>query len=175
MKYAITWQNPNEGYELQLPSFKITGKTEDGKIAFSDEHTMNWMRPKEKQTFSSSAGNGTVPSTVEFAVNTNLKEYNYVKSDKQAEEYYSISNTNEVTDDFWKTFTGEVTSNVELEDVSSIAIYLVLRDDSNKIAYGAYSFVSAVSVGQSTSFEVRISNSDIPAYSKYELYALPWM
>ena len=171
VQYGVGWTNPNSNYEIQYPVLKVTGYDADGSITFAVEQTMNFLQPGETQYFACSSGGieGTV--SVEFSV-SELEDYNFVESDEEAVEYFTISNTNVVDDGYGSLyFTGEITTNVELEDYSEVWLSVILRDDSGAIIYGSNGFVTQAAEGETTAFEILASEP--PEYASYEIYAMP--
>ena len=171
VQYGVCWTNPNSNYEIQYPVLKITGYDADGGITFADEQIMNFLQPGETQYFACSCGGieGTV--SAEFSV-SELEDYNFVESSEELVEYYTISNTNVVDDGYGSLyFTGEITTNVELEDYSEAWLSVILRDDSGAIVYGSNGFVTQAAEGETTAFEVLADEP--PEYASYEIYAMP--
>ena len=170
--YAVCWQNPNEGYAIEFPELTITGRDADGSITFAETQMMDILLPGEVQYVACSAGNGTETATVEFGVSQVDDDY-FVATDEVAEEYYTISNTSEIEDGYGNvTFTGEITTEVELEDVSMVWLSLVLRDEDGNIVYGYFDFADLAAEGGTVAFE--IDAYDVPNYATYEIYAIPW-
>ena len=171
--YGVCWTNPNTGYEIQYPVLKITGYDESGAITFADEQIMNFLKPGETQYFGCLAGSVEGTATAEFSVGE-LEDYNFVESDEEPVEYYTISNTNVVDNGYGGfNFTGEITTEVELEDYSEAWISVILRDDSGAIVYGNNDFVTVAAEGETTAFEVLAGT--LPEYASYEIYAIPWL
>ena len=168
--YAVGWYNPNETYAVEYPTLYITGYAEDGSIAFSDSATMEELLPGETQYFAGWAGSSDAEfATVEFSVGTND---DYVASDEEAVECYEISNTSVVEDSYDASITGEITTLVDPDDISTAAMYVVLRDESGAIVYGDYHYVDVAAEGSTVAFEFSL-NYDLPDYASYELYAYP--
>ena len=170
--YAVCWENPNEGYEIESPELTITGRDADGSIVFADTWTMDSLLPGEVQYVTGIAGNGTEPATVEFGVSP-VDDDCFVATDEVAEEYFTVSNISEIGDDYGGvSFTGEITTNVELEDFDEAWLSLVLRDEDGNIVYGDFTIVDVADEGGTVAFE--IDEYELPDYATYEIYAIPW-
>ena len=170
--YAVCWENPNEGYEIESPELTITGRDADGSIVFAETWTMDLLLPGKVQYVTGVAGNGTEPDTVEFGVSS-VDDDCFVATDEVAEEYFTISNTNEIEDGYGGvSFTGEITTNVELEDFDEAWLSLVLRDEDGNIVYGDFTVVDVANEGGTVAFE--IDEYEFPDYATYEIYAIPW-
>ena len=169
--YAVCWENPNDGYAIEYPELTITGRDADGAITFADTQTMSELLPGEVQYFSGLAGGGEGTVTVEFGI-SQVDDYHFEATDEIVEEYYTISNTSVVEGSLGISFTGEITTNVELEDVSMAWVSVVLRDEEGSIIYGEYGFVDLAAEGGTVAFEIEVY--DLPDYATYEIYAIPW-
>ncbi len=169
--YGIIWKNPNSENAIEFPTLLITGKAEDGSIVFSDEQVMGTILPGEEQCFGTQAGNGTVPATVEFAVSPGRATYR--KTDEKPRQCFEFSNGSEVVGDFNVSYTGEMTSNVDLGDIRQVWVTVLIRDAEGKICYAENTFVDVPAVGQSMPFEVSIFG-DIPEHASFEFFGLPW-
>ena len=171
VRYAVCWENPNEGYAIEYPELTITCRDADGVITFAYTETMSELLPGEVQYFSgiTVGGEGTV--TVEFGV-SQVDDNDFEATDEVAEEYFTISNTSAIDNDYKVLFTGEITTNVELEDFDEARLSLVLRDEDGNIVYGDFDFVDVTAEGGTVAFEIEAY--DLPDYATYEIYAIPW-
>lgn len=169
--YGVIWKNPNNENAIDFPTLLITGKAEDGSIAFSDEQVMGTILPGEEQCFGAQAGNGTAPATVEFAISPGKAMYR--KTDERPRQYFKFSNGSEVVGDFNVSYTGEMTSNVDLGDVGQAWVTVLIRDSEGKICYAQNTFVDVPAVGQSIPFEVNMYG-DVPEHASFEFFGFPW-
>ena len=169
--YGLGLKNPNAGFGAEFPTIKVTGKDADGKIVFSDEQVLMFMLPGAEYYYGGQAGNGTAPATVEFSLS--VSKNNWIPTDKQAVEFYTISNTNEVKGQYGNdNFTGELTVNEEWESVTSACVSVILRDAEGSIVSGYCGFADLPAEGQTTAFDVMAY--DVPDHASYEVYAQPW-
>ncbi|WP_270295541.1 hypothetical protein [Eggerthella sinensis] len=171
VQLAVGVRNPNEDFEAQRYSLRITGKDEAGKIVFADDQVMNFLLPGGEDWFACTAGNGTAPATVEFALS--IKDNNWIKNDHVAEAAYIIDNVSEIVGDFAQvSYTGEITASKEWSDVGSAWVSAILRDDAGAIVGGYYTYVDVSKQGETVPFE--ITTYDVPEHSSFEVNALPW-
>lgn len=169
--YGIGLKNPNASFGAEFPTIKVTGKDADGKVVFSDEQVLMFMLPGAEYYYGGQAGNGTAPATVEFSLS--VSKNNWVETDKQDVEFYTISNPNEVKGAYGNdSFTGELTVNEEWENITSACISVILRGASGEIVGGYSGFADLPAKGQTTAFDVMAY--DVPDHASYELYAQPW-
>ena len=171
--YGFKLTNPNESYGAYYPVVQITGKTADGKIAFTDNQTMIAICPGESIYYGFQAGNGTAPDTVEFAAK--VESRNWKQTDVTREGLYTIGNLSDNGENYGiRTFTGEITLEKEDDTALEPAITLILRDDSGNIVYGYSTFMmSELSVGTPTAFE--IAAYGVPEFANFEVHATPWL
>lgn len=171
VQFAVGVRNPNEGFEAQHYTLRITGKDDAGKIVFTSNQVMNFLLPGGEDWFASMAGNGTAPTTVEFDLS--IKDANWVESDHMAEAVYTIGNVSEIVGDFGNvSYTGEITANKEWADVGSAWVSAILRDDAGVIVGGYFTYVDVSKQGETVPFE--IAAYDVPEHSSFEVNALPW-
>lgn len=168
--YGVSLNNPNETYAADFVTVTITGKDADGKILFSNDQVMGTINPGETYTFGTQAGNGTVPDTVEFTVK--VDEENWKDGEPLDGEAYTISNTNEVKDEYgFADFTGEITSTEAWADYGTAWVSAILKDENGNIIAGYNGFADIVQ-DQPVAFD--ITAYELPEYSTVEYYALPW-
>lgn len=174
--FGVGWENPNESYAIEFPELIITGRDADGDITFMETESpmsaVSMLLPGEIQYFGGYAigEEGTV--TVEFSV-MQVDDDDFVATDEVAEEYYTISNTNVTEGDGGRvSFTGEITTNVEFEDVSSARVSVILRDEGGNIVYGYFGWAGLAGERETAAFEKVVY--DVPEYATYEIYATPW-
>lgn len=174
INYAIALRNNSADKQVDFPTVTITGLSADGSIAFSQDQVLGVIYPGQTVWWAAPAGNGTAPGSVEFTV-AEPDDYNVSTATGDA-SIYSLSNLSVVEDGFGsESFTGEVTLEREGDErfgMGSVAIVVVLRDESGKIVYGNQTFVDSPGLGASKSFEV--SCYGLPDYASYEVYALAW-
>lgn len=172
--YAVALKNTSRDRVVELPAYTITGRAEDGALLFSEEQVLSWVGAGETIYWGGLAGNsGQAPASVEFVAN-DIQDYQEGLGAESPAEF-SVAGAHPVSDGFGGTnFVGEVAC--ERDDGSdygsSVAISVVLRDDSGAIVFGSTGFASRPKPGESTSFEV--SCYDVPDYASYEVYALEW-
>ena len=173
--YGIGIKNPNDNYGAGVPSFRITGKADDGSIVFNDEQTLFVIYPAETVYYGFQAGNGTAPETVEFAIS----DCEWEKAEPLGDSVFSISNTSEVDSGYGTmSYTGELSMNLEFVDEESAdlfnqtAVTAILRDESGEIVYGMTTFVDTPGKDESVPFEVGAYNA--PSHDSFELYAQLW-
>ena len=172
--YGFKLTNPNENFGAQFPTVQITGKTADGKVAFTDEQTLKDIYPGETIFFGTQAGNGTAPDSVEFTAK--VKDRNWKQTDAKREGLYTIENLSDNGDRYgMHSYTGEITLNKEDKSATKPAITLILRDEAGNIVYGYTTYqMSELSVGTPTPFEITAYGVPESAAS-FEVYASPWM
>lgn len=174
INYAIALRNNSVDKQIDFPTFTITGRSADGSVVFSQDQVLSVIYPGQTVWWAAPAGNGTAPGSVEFTV-AEPDDHNVSTATGDA-SIYSVSNLSVVESGFGlESFTGEVTLEREGDEqfgMGSVAIVVVLRDESGKVVYGDQTFVDNPSLGGSKSFEV--SCYDPPDYASYEVYALAW-
>lgn len=160
----------NEGAQGALfPVIKVTGKDADGAVISSDEQTLMEINPGQELAWGGQAGNGTAPATVEFELSVGSS--NWQDADA-AEPMFEVSGLSAQDSGYGTVnFVGEVTSLTDA-DVDQAAIVVLLRDEAGAIVGGYTSFVSNVSAGGTTSFDVL--GYGVPAYETIEGSAQPW-
>ena len=170
--YAVCWQNPNEGYAIEYPELTITGRDANGAVTFVDSEYMDYILPGEVQYFAGLGGGESSTVSVEFSV-AQVDDYSFIETTETAEDWYTISNTNVIDDGYGDVvFTGEITTDVELEDVTEAWVSVILRDEDGNIMYGSHTIVDLAAEGESAAFE--IDTYDLYDYATYEIYAIPW-
>lgn len=172
--YAVALENTGDN-ALQLVSFTITGKDEEGKVLFSSEQALSLIGSGETAYLGGIAGDGnpSVPTTVEFSPN-GIQDFQ-VMGTSESDIEFSVSNTQAVPDQFGGTkFVGEVTTIQDsgADNSSGVAVTVVMRDESGAIVSGACAFAPRPEVGESTSFEIPAYN--LPEYASFEIHAIPW-
>lgn len=160
----------NEGAQGALfPVIKVTGKDADGAVISSDEQTLMEINPGQELAWGSQAGNGTAPATVEFELSVGSS--NWQDADA-AEPMFEVSGLSAQDSGYGTVnFVGEVT-NLTDADRDQAAVVVLLRDEAGAIVGGYTSFVSNVSAGGTTSFDVL--GYGVPAYDAIEGSAQPW-
>ncbi len=173
VKYGFKMSNPNNNYMAQYPVISITGKAADGSIIFADKQTMMKIYSGETISYGGQAGNGTPPTTVEFTIS--VDDRNWKKTTDTRSDLYTISAPNVVVGQYGNTsFTGQIALNKEDDSATKPAVTVLLRDGAGKIVYGQTTYVStALSVGAPQAFELSIYKP--PEYANYEISATPWM
>lgn len=160
----------NEGAQGALfPVIKVTGKDADGAVISSDEQTLMEINPGQELAWGGQAGNGAAPATVEFELSVGSS--NWQDADA-AEPMFEVSGLSAQDSGYGTVnFVGEVT-NLTDADVDQAAVVVLLRDGAGAIVGGYTSFVSNVSAGGTTSFDVL--GYGVPAYDAIEGSAQPW-
>lgn len=160
----------NEGAQGALfPVIKVTGKDADGAVISSDEQTLMEINPGQELAWGGQAGNGTAPATVEFELSVGSS--NWQDADA-AEPMFEVSGLSAQDSGYGTVnFVGEVT-NLTDADRDQAAVVVLLRDEAGGIVGGYTSFVSNVSAGGTTSFDVL--GYGVPAYDAIEGSAQPW-
>ena len=173
--YGIGIKNPNERYGAGLPSFRITGKADDGSIVFNDEQTLFVIYPAETVYYGFQAGNGKAPATVEFT----LSDCEWEEAEPLGDSVFAISNTSEVEGEFGTiSYTGELSMNLGFVNEESAdlfnqtAVTTILRDESGAIVYGMTTFVDTPGQDEAVPFEV--SAYSVPSHDSFEIYAQLW-
>lgn len=160
----------NEGAQGALfPVIKVTGKDADGAVISSDEQTLMEINPGQELAWGGQAGNGAAPATVEFELSVGSS--NWQDADA-AEPMFEVSGLSAQDSGYGTVnFVGEVT-NLTDADRDQAAVVVLLRDEAGAIVGGYTSFVSNVSAGGTTSFDVL--GYGVPAYDAIEGSAQPW-
>lgn len=168
--YGVSLHNPNETYAADFVTVTITGKDANGGIVFSQDQVMGTMNPGDDYTFGTQAGNGTAPETVEFSVS--VDEDNWKDGEAVEGEPYTISNTNEVINEYGSgDFTGEITVTDAWADYETAWVSAILKDADGNIV-GGYNGYANITPNQPAVFDAIAY--DLPEYDSVEYYAVPW-
>lgn len=174
INYAFALRNNSDSVQIEYPSVIITGRSEDGTVVFSQEQVLDVIYPGQTIWWGTTAGNGTPPDDVEFAV-AEPDDYNVSENAGQPSSF-SVSNVSMAEDDIGMTrFTGEVTAESEGDEgmgMGSVVVVAVMRNAAGEIVCGDNTFVDRPSVGGSRAFELSVY--DPPEFATYEVYAMAW-
>lgn len=170
--YAIGLRNSGDAL-IALPGFTITGRDADGTVLFSDEQYLNSAPAGETTYFGFLAGNGVVPTTVEFKV-IGLRDFQVEAGSSVSS--FEVVDARAVEDGLGGTaFAGDLRAVSEGDSdpgMGEVAVTVVLRDNEGRIVYGNTGYAVAPEVGETSSFEVGCHGA--PAYATFEVYAQPW-
>lgn len=166
--FSVT--NPNQSLEADMVTVKITGRSSDGTIVFSDEvGNIRAIFPTETVYCGYSVGNGTAPDSVEVSI----AEPTWNAAEPLPSEVFTVSNVAEVPNDtaLMTSFTGELTANTDIDttQIHQASIDVITRDESGSINYGANLWVDIPEKGVAAPFE--ISDFDVPPHASFEIYA----
>lgn len=173
INYAFAIRNPSDSETVDFPEVIITGRSSDGSVVFSQSQVLSSIGPEETLYFGAPAGNGTAPTSVEFALGT-PNDYNITDSEG-TRPTFTFSPVKEVDSGLGSiSFTGEMTMSEGAipEFASNVTIVIVLRDESGSIIYGGSTCVGIPEPGQSVPFECGSYN--VPDYATVEAHALLW-
>lgn len=174
VNYAFFLTNKEDGFRVEFPTVKITGRDASGKVLFSHEQVFPAINPGQTLCFGSPVGNGVTPDNVEFAI-VKPQDYNVSKNAAESSEF-KVSNVSAVSNGFGGIcFTGDVAYlGGVLPNVSmgGVAVTVVLRDDAGKIVYGTTAHTDCPTEGDSTTFETL--DGELPPYASVEAYAQAW-
>nr|WP_275100678.1 serine/threonine-protein kinase [Olsenella profusa] len=172
--YAFGLRN-NGDLQVLYPGVTVTGRDASGGVLFSQEQILSVVPAGQTVYFSSLAGSGSVPETVEVTP-IQPEDYN-VGPEADTAATFTISGLRAVSNGFGGyNFVGEITTDkaAGADDFGSqVAITVILRDESGAIVYGSTDFASRPDAGQTAAFEV-MAMGDLPAYASMEAYALQW-
>lgn len=177
--YALRLDNPNENFAARFASIVITGKAEDGSIAFTDEWTVTGVPAKSQTYWASQAGSGNVDESVSITVKVKVSEDDWLASEP-VDQMYSIENISTKTGTFDDLMvTGEITLLNEDEvvghDPFSPMLVAVLRDEDGEMLGGFSTFIfSDLTLDDPTAFEIDLRANDLD-FADVEVYANPWM
>ena len=171
--YAFALHNSSTEYYVDLPGVIITGRAEDGSIVFTETQVLSGVAPGETIYYGFSAGNGTPPASVEFAVDR-PQEWAVDRFSGDA-PVFSTTSVNAVPDGIGGVdFTGEVRSESGDDDASRTmaAVSVILRNESGAMLAGATTFVSKPVEGEAVPFSVNMY--DPPEYATVEAHVQHW-
>lgn len=165
--YKIT--NESKTQAIEYPEVTITGKDSKGKVLFTTDDTGSTILPGDTIAYASSESCNKKPKEVTFEPSVNEDEWSSVDTIEKPVKSNEliISNYHVSKDSYTTSFTGNVKNNSKysLDDVH----ITVLLKKGNKTVSGYSSDVENLRAGKTKSFEV--SDSELPAYDKYEIYA----
>ena len=172
--YSVTLHNQSNIAECAFPQITVTGKDEAGKILFAEKQTFKFMRPNDTYTYAGTVRSEAMPATIEFSTSTDEKKW-FENKTAESSPPYTFENTNEVSGEFYTSFTGEMIINKTWKDVSLACVSAVLRDDAGNMLGGYSTFVNNLG-GEGTKLPVEIKTpmDDVPAHASFELYGMPW-
>lgn len=173
INYAFAIRNPSSTETVDYPEVVITGRAADGSVVFSHSQVLFSIGPGETQYFGGPAGNGTAPDTVEFALGAS-NDFDITEAD-ETRATFSFSPVSEVSSSMGgSSFTGELTvsDGTVPELANSVAVIIVLRDESGSIVYGCSTYISMPEPGRSAPFECDAFGH--PDYATAEAHALFW-
>lgn len=173
INYAFAIRNPSSTEIVDYPEVVITGRAADGSVVFSHSQVLFSIGPDETQYFGGPAGNGTAPDTVEFALGAS-NDFDITEAD-ETRATFSFSPVSEVSSSMGgSSFTGELTvsDGTVPELANSVAVIIVLRDESGSIVYGCSTYISMPEPGRSAPFECDAFGH--PDYATAEAHALFW-
>lgn len=174
INYAFFLTNKEDGFRVEFPTVKITGRDASGKVLFSYEQVLPAINPGETVCHGFVAGNGTPPEDVEFVV-ARPDDYNISKHVTESPKF-EVSAVSAVSNGFGGVdFTGEVAylgGVLPGASMGDVAVTVVLRDDAGKIVYGTTTYTDCPAEGESTTFE--ILGGKLPPYDSMEAYAQAW-
>lgn len=169
VNYGVGISNPNDGFEAQQVKLTTTGRDAEGKIVFTQDDYIPFILPGGTSYIGGQAGRETPPDTIEFSVT--VDDRHWVKSDHVSSAIFEIANPNEIASEYAHTYTGELSANLNWDDIGSARLCVLLRDESGAIIYGSMSYVDYPAEGQTVPFEIHAP--DVPEHATYELNAIP--
>lgn len=172
VNYAFAIRNPSSQYAIELPEITVTGRNDDGSIAFSRTDVLSAVGPGQTFHFTSIAASQNRPASVEFDVQTPLS-YNVVDSQPYAE--YSVTNVTTrkgILNGIVVTGETSIQEGVEPPVMTGVQIAIVFRDDQGNPIGGTTTYIRKPSPGESAPFEAQITNP--PDYTTLDVYAQNW-
>lgn len=169
MYYVYGINNPNELYDVSLPSCTITAYAEDGSIIGTTDNTLFTL--PHKQTIYETGFldcKGLTPAKVEFTPNCDeddFKTMGIVTTYK-----LSVSNISEIPNSFGTSYTG-VVENQSPQDSGTVKVVVIFRN-AGAIVGGDFTFIDNVASQKTAPFEITVYQDY--TYDSYEIYAYDW-
>lgn len=167
--YGIGIVNPNAGFEAQQITLTVTGRDAEGKIVFTQDDIIPFMLPEATYYLGGQAGRGTPADALEFSLS--VDERYWVQNDRTSSAIFEITNPNEMVEEYASVYTGELSANLNWDDVEHVRTCVLLRDDAGAIIYGTSGYADYPADGQSVPFEVYAPGA--PEHATFELNAIP--
>lgn len=169
--FGICVYNPNATYEIDSPKLTITGKDADGVITFTYTTYLDSLLPNEVQYVGDYVFGEAGTVTVEFSVPV-LSDYKYEVSAETSVDCFTLSNINYVEGSYHDSITGEITTDIQLDDVTEARISVIFYDEDGNIVGGDYTYTDIAVEGSTMAFEISLDD-ELPDYATYEIYAYP--
>lgn len=169
--YAVVFENPNDSWLANYPSVTVTGYDEDDAVVFSQDETCSVLFPGQKAYITNLAdGSGVDRVEVEPSMSDDDWQREVDVSGAEVEALLEISDQKVTKDEYGgATVTGKVTSSYD-EQLSSVRIDAILRDEDGEILGGDYTFIDNLDAGKTKAFEMNIY--DLPkGFDEVEIHA----
>lgn len=167
---AYTIHNESFDHMCIFPTINVVGRDSDGGIVFSEDLVLSFICANGTYTVSDMVGDGTAPDTVEFI----SRGGDWTRNTDQYDGMYTFDNLNVVGDGWSTHFTGEMTVNETLPDVTGVWVSVVFRDGDGNLMGGTIpGFVDNVERGETYPVDVDTIGT-LPDYSTFEMHGIPW-
>jgi hypothetical protein len=181
VSFVIAVNNPNKDYAPQSVNVSVVGRSDDGKITFSDDWGTGTTLPGATTYWTSRVGNGNASDSDTIEIKVSVDDDDWYKTSERY-DFYQIDNVSTSEDSFGSPIvTGEITlkRDVELKgfgEADSPQYVCVLRDSDGKMVGGFSSYAKKdLKVGEATPFEVSPLGQYKVDFATAEVYANPWM